>query len=121
MQVVIIFCTFKHTKKYILISNSLIYKITHKTIPQKMTLDHLKSIKNAGTHKSALKFITDLQSKGIPLSAIDRNDWSSSPNTIVYVTIPYGSKKNGGKSKNWRNRFGESTLKSAIKFWKTKG
>ena len=62
----------------------------------------LKRIQNAGYHyKSAIKFVEDLIKKGIPLSAIMTNDLSSSPNTIVVVTIPYGSKKNGGKSKSW--------------------
>lgn len=82
----------------------------------------LKQIQNAGfPYKSAIKFIDDLIKKGVPLSAIMTNDWSSSPNTIVGITIPYGSKKNGGKSKSWKNRFGDSTLKSAVEFWKTKG
>ncbi len=86
-----------------------------------MKAETLKKIQNAGfNYKSALKFIDDLQRKGIPLSAIDVNDLSASPNTIVYVTIPYGSAKNGGKCKNWKNRFGDSTLKSAVEFWKTK-
>ena len=86
-----------------------------------MKAETLKKIKNAGfKYKSALKFVDDLQSKGIPLTAIDVNDWNSSPNTIVYITIPYGSAKNGGKGKNWKNRFGDSALKSAVEFWKTK-
>lgn len=80
-----------------------------------------KQVQKAGYHyKPAIKFIEDLKTKGIPLSAIATNDWTSSPNTIVTITIPYGSKKNGGKSKSWKNRFGDSTLKSAIEFWKTK-
>ena len=82
----------------------------------------LKQIQNAGhAYKSAIKFVEDLIKNGIPLSAIMTNDWSSSPNTIVVVTIPYGSKKNAGKSKSWKNRFGDSNLKSALDFWKTKG
>lgn len=71
-------------------------------------------------YKSAIKFISDLQKKGISLSAIDVNDWNSSPNTIVGITIPYGSKNNGGKTKSWKNRFGETSVKSAVKFWNTK-
>ncbi len=87
-----------------------------------MTQEHWVKVQKAGLpFKSAIKFIDDMQKKGIPLSAIDRNDWSSSPATMVTVTIPYGSKKNGGKSKTWKNRFGDASLKSAIEFWKTKG
>lgn len=79
------------------------------------------NIKKAGfAYKSALKFIADMLDKGIPLSAIDVNDWTSSPSTIVGVTIPYGSPKNGGKSKTWKNKFGAAALKSAVDFWATR-
>ena len=70
--------------------------------------------------QSATKFITDLKNNGIPASAIATNAWNSSPNTIVYVTIPYGSKNNGGKHKSWKNRFGATATKSAIAFWETR-
>ena len=84
-------------------------------------LKYKKLLNSKKEFKSAVDFIYGMVSKGIPLSAIDTNDWNSSPSTIVYLTIPYGSKKKGGKHKAWRNRFGESTLKSAVTFWKTKG
>ena len=64
--------------------------------------------------QSATKFITDLKASGIPASAISTNNWNDSPNTIVYVTIPYGSKNNSGKWKSWKNRFGATATKSAI-------
>ena len=77
-------------------------------------------VKKEPEFKTAIKFIKDLVKKGIPLSAITTNDWNSSPNTRVYVTIPYGSKKMGGKSKDWKNQFGERALKTALKFWKSR-
>lgn len=76
----------------------------------------LKQIQNT-EHKTAIKFINDLITNGIPLSAIMTNDWGSSPSIYVYVTIPYGN-KNGGKSKSWKNRFGKRALFSAVNFWK---
>ena len=74
-----------------------------------MKAETLKEMKKSGYYyQPALRFIEDMVKKGIPLSAIDTNDWHSSPNTIVYLTIPYGRTKKGGKSKQWKNRFGKS-------------
>lgn len=64
----------------------------------------------------ALNFIDSLQNKGIPLSAIAVNDWSCSPSTIVYVTIPYGSLGNGGKCVKFQ-QFGERAVNKAVHFW----
>ncbi|MFY8162189.1 MAG: hypothetical protein ACOVNU_12725 [Candidatus Kapaibacteriota bacterium] len=85
---------------------------------QKATLKEMK--KSGYYYQPALRFIEDMIEKDIPLSAIDINDWHSSPNVIVYLTIPYGSSKKGGKSKQWKNRFGKSTLKSALAFWESR-
>lgn len=68
-------------------------------------------------NKSAIKFIDNLISFNIPLSAINVNDWDLCFNVYVYITIPYGSKKNSGKTKSFKNRFGNSSLKAGIKFW----
>lgn len=69
----------------------------------------LKQIQNSGFHyRNAVKFINDMIKNGVPLSSIDVNDWKSSPNTIVYISI-------NGKSKKFKNRFGKSALKSVLK------
>jgi len=70
--------------------------------------------------KTAIKFLKDLVKKGIPLSVISTNDWNSCQNTSVYLTIPYGSKHNGGQYKVWKNQFGDRALKTALTFWKSK-
>jgi len=85
-----------------------------------MTTQTYNKIKTIYKGTSVFKFISQIKNKGIPLSSINVNDWSSSPNTIVYVTIPYGSNKNSGKTKKWKNRFGETTIKSAMKFWSSR-
>ena len=80
-----------------------------------------KDIQKAGyKYKPALKFIDDLQKNNIPLFAIDVNDWVNCPNNIVTITIPYGSPKNGGKYKAFKNKYGDRALKTAIKFYNTK-
>jgi hypothetical protein len=75
----------------------------------------LSDISSAET--SAEKFISAMLGNGIPHSAIGRNDWDSSPHVMVYLTIPYGSKRNGGKYKSFRNKFGARALNTALKFW----
>jgi len=75
----------------------------------------LREITTAET--SAEKFISAMLDNGIPHSAIGRNDWDSSPNIRVFLTIPYGSKRNGGKYKGWKNQFGARALNTALKFW----
>ena len=69
--------------------------------------------------KSAIEFIKALSSAGVDKSAISTNDWDGSPSTNVYITIPYGSKRNGGKTKVFKNKFGNRALKNALKFWKS--
>jgi hypothetical protein len=66
---------------------------------------------------SAEKFISAMLAAGIPHSAIGRNDWDDCPNVRVFLTIPYGSKRNGGKYKGWKNKFGARALNTALKFW----
>lgn len=87
------------------------------------TFDKLRKQASKSNETSTIRgfwFIEKIKKAGIPVSAIFTNDWSSSPNTIVYVAIPYGSKKNGGKSKEWKNRFGDTSVKSALSFWKSR-
>ena len=69
--------------------------------------------------KSAIEFIKALSSAGVDKSAISTNDWDGSPSTNVYITIPYGSKRNGGKTKVFKNKFGNRALKNALEFWKS--
>jgi hypothetical protein len=60
-------------------------------------------------------FILGLRGAGIPLSAINTNDYQHSPSRYVYITIPYG-KNNGGKTKEYK-RFSNRDLVNAVKFW----
>jgi hypothetical protein len=69
---------------------------------------------------SAEKFISAMIKIGICESAIGRNDWDSSPHIMVYLTIPYGSKRNGGRYKKWKNKFGARALNTALKFWESR-
>jgi hypothetical protein len=85
-----------------------------------MTDSHFEKTIKENKVPNAVKFIKDINKKGIPVSAIDKNDWSSSPNTIVYITIPYGSKKNSGKNKKFKNSFGDRAVSSALEFWKSR-
>lgn len=73
-------------------------------------------LKQRRKYPKAVAFIEKLKENGVSLSSIDVNDWNNSPNTIVYVSIPYG-KKNGGFSKVFKNRFGPTSLKSALKLY----
>jgi len=85
-----------------------------------MKQETFDKLKKESSKTRGFWFVDKLKKAGIPLSALATNDWGSSPNTMVYITIPYGSKKNGGKTKIWKNRFGDTSVKSALSFWKSR-
>jgi hypothetical protein len=64
-------------------------------------------------------FISQLVKSGVPRSAIATNDFSSNLVPRVYITIPYG-KIGGGKQKGYQ-RWNATTVKQAVKFYKTGG
>jgi hypothetical protein len=71
-----------------------------------------------GINKEATEFIHLLIAKGIPLSAINVNDFNSSLKPAIYITREYG-RNNGGKSKRyiqWNNR----TADYAVSFYNAK-
>jgi hypothetical protein len=69
---------------------------------------------------TAYKFIEDLTASGVPRSAIGTNDFEGCGFARVYITIPYGSKRNGGKWKRYTTKFGKRALGYALKFWDTR-
>ena len=71
-----------------------------------------------GINKRAAEFIHLLITRGIPLSAINVNDFNSSLEPAVYITREYG-RNNGGKSKRyiqWNNK----TADYAVSFYNAK-
>jgi hypothetical protein len=71
-------------------------------------------------YEAAYKFIEDLTASGVPRSAIGTNDFEACGFARVYITIPYGSKRNGGKWKRYTTKFGKRALSYALKFWDTR-
>lgn len=64
-------------------------------------------------------FMSKLTKGGIPWSAVTTNDFSSSLVPKVYITIPYG-RIGGGKHKGYQ-RWNLTTVKQALKFYKSGG
>lgn len=66
-------------------------------------------------YKDAFRFVNQLLIRGVPLPAINRNDWDNVPAPKVYVTIPYGNGK-GGEYRAYK-RFSDYDLDCAVNFW----
>jgi hypothetical protein len=69
---------------------------------------------------TAYKFIEDLTASGVPRAVIGTNDFEACGFACVYITIPYGSERNGGKWKRYTTKFGKRALGYALKFWDTR-
>lgn len=67
-------------------------------------------------YSAAIVFIQALMRLGIPLSAIDTNDFHSNTQPAVYVTIPYGF-PGGGKFKRYIAKTKHNAI-NAVKFYR---
>lgn len=81
-----------------------------------MKIEIFKRDKENPIYQKAIPFINRLLQVGIPLSAIDTNDFNSNTNPSVYITREYGRIK-GGAFRKYR-QWNERNVENALNFYK---
>lgn len=79
-----------------------------------------ETMKTDGLYKnSAVPFIESLLNMGVPLSAINTNDWHCNYMPRVYVTREYGRPKGGQSRKAHVLQMGNKAAKRLSDFYKS--